>query len=71
MFALPLDPFLAAAMAFPAQFVPPLVTIGYVATRVGLVVWRRSGHTPRSADLVPSGQPGQGHESPVENVNAK
>jgi hypothetical protein len=71
MFTLPLDPFLAAAMAFPAQFVPPLVTIGYVATRVGLVVWRRSGHTPRSADLVQSGQPGQGHESPVENVNAK
>lgn len=71
MFALPLDPFLAAAMAFPAQFVPPLVTIGYVATRVGLVVWRRSGHTPRSADLVPSGQPGQGHDSPVKNVNAQ
>lgn len=47
MFALPLDPFVAAAMAFPAQYVPPLVTIGYAAVRVGLVVWRRSGRMPR------------------------
>jgi hypothetical protein len=43
MFALPVDPFLAAAMAFPMPWVPPLATIGYAALRVGLVAWRRSG----------------------------
>ena len=47
MFALPVDPFLAAAMAFPMPWVPPLATIGYTAVRVGLVAWRRSGRTPR------------------------
>jgi len=71
MFALPLDPFLAAAMAFPAQFVPPLVTIGYTAVRVGRVMWRRSGRTPRLTDPIPSSQPGPGRDSTIENVSAQ
>ena len=41
MFALPIDPFLAAAMAFPVAWMPALATIGYTAVR--LVAWRRSG----------------------------
>ncbi len=43
MFALPVDPFLAAAMAFPVPLMAPLATIGYAALRVGLVAWRRPG----------------------------
>ena len=42
MFALPVDPFLAAAVAFPAPLMVPLATIGYTAVRVGLVARRRS-----------------------------
>ena len=47
MFALPVDPFLAAAMAFPVAWMAPLATIGYTAIRICLVAWRRSGHAPR------------------------
>lgn len=43
MFALPVDPFLAAAMAFPVPLMAPLAAIGYTAVRVGIVTWRRSG----------------------------
>ena len=43
MFALPVDPFLAAAMAFPLAWLPPVATIGYAAVRLGLVAWRRRG----------------------------
>ena len=46
-FALPIDPFLAAAMAFPVPLMAPLATIGYAALRVGIVAWRRSGHASR------------------------
>ncbi|MGD0019157.1 MAG: glycosyltransferase 87 family protein [Candidatus Limnocylindrales bacterium] len=47
MFALPIDPFLAGAMAFPVPLMAPLATIGYTAIRVGLVAWRRSGRARR------------------------
>ena len=43
MFALPVDPFLAAAMAFPVPLMAPLATIGYTAVRVFLVARRRAG----------------------------
>ena len=43
MFALPVDPFLAASMAFPMYWMPPLATIGYTAVRIGIVAWRSSG----------------------------
>ena len=39
MFALPVDPFMAAAMAVPLAGVPAVVTIGYAAVRLALV-WR-------------------------------
>jgi len=42
MFALPVDPFMAAAMAFPWPGVPALVTIGYAIVRVTLEVRQRS-----------------------------
>lgn len=42
MFALPVDPFLAAAMAFPMTWGPPLVAIGYTSIRLVLVGRRRS-----------------------------
>lgn len=42
MFALPVDPFLAAAMAFPIPLAPPLMTICYAAARLGAIAWRRS-----------------------------
>ena len=47
MFALPVDPFLAAGMAFPVAWMAPLATIGYTAIRICLVMWRRSGRAPR------------------------
>lgn len=43
MFALPVDPFAAAAMAFPWPGVPALVTIGYAIVRLVLEMRRRSG----------------------------
>jgi hypothetical protein len=42
MFALPVDPFMAAAMAFPLPGVPALVTIGYTIVRLVLEMRRRS-----------------------------
>lgn len=39
MFALPVDPFLAAAMAFPLADVPAIVTVGYAIVRLALW-WR-------------------------------
>ena len=48
IFALPVDPFLAAAMAFPMPWIAPVVTIGYTAIRLGVIMWRRrSGPAPR------------------------
>jgi len=41
MFALPVGPFVAAAMAFPWPGAPALVTIGYAAVRLALEVRRR------------------------------
>jgi len=49
MFALPVNPFLAAAMAFPWRGVPALVTIGYAIVRLVLEMRRRS---PRARRLV-------------------
>lgn len=49
MFALPVDPFLAAAMAFPFPLVPPLLTIAYTAVRLGVAIHsRRFGTTLRT-----------------------
>ncbi|HEX7495641.1 MAG TPA: hypothetical protein VF349_03305 [Candidatus Limnocylindrales bacterium] len=45
MFALPVDPFLAAGMAIPLRQVAPIMTIAYTAIRVGLLAWRRSGRS--------------------------
>ncbi len=47
MFALPVGPFVAAAMAFPWPGIPALVTIGYAIVRLALEVRRRR---PRSGD---------------------
>jgi hypothetical protein len=41
MFALPIDPFLAAVMAMPLPLMPPLTTIGYTAARLASIWWRR------------------------------
>jgi hypothetical protein len=41
MFALPVDPFLAAAMAFPVPLGPPLLTIVYAVVRLGAAARRR------------------------------
>jgi hypothetical protein len=42
MFALPVDPFMAAAMAVPLPGIPALVTIGYSTVRLVLEMRRRS-----------------------------
>jgi hypothetical protein len=47
MFALPVDPFLAATMAFPLPMVAPVMTIAYAAVRLGVVMWRRRGRRPQ------------------------
>jgi len=47
MFALPVDPFLAATMAFPLPLVAPVMTIAYAAVRLGVVMWRRRGRGPQ------------------------
>ncbi len=47
MFALPVDPFMAAAMAFPWPGVPALVTIGYAIVRLVLEMRRRSRRARR------------------------
>jgi hypothetical protein len=47
MFALPVDPFLAATMALPLPMVVPLMTIAYTAVRLGVVMWRRRGRGPQ------------------------
>jgi hypothetical protein len=51
MFALPVDPFLAAAMAFPWPGVPALVTIAYAVVRLVLVMRRRSRRARRLPPL--------------------
>ncbi len=48
MFALPVGPFVAGAMAFPWPGIPALVTIGYAAVRLALEMRRR-----RSARVAP------------------
>lgn len=53
MFALPLDPFLAASMAFPLPLVVPILTIVYACVRVGLVVRRRSRGAPQPSVASP------------------
>jgi hypothetical protein len=45
MFALPVDPLLAAAMAFPLPLVPPLLTIAYTAVRLGVAIHNRRFRT--------------------------
>jgi len=55
MFALPVDPFLAATMAFPLPLVAPIMTIAYTAIRVGLVLWRRHERAPKPGVKEPAG----------------
>jgi hypothetical protein len=55
MFALPVDPFLAAAMALPLPFAPPLVTIGYTVVRLGMAWRRRSRVAPQHLPVAASG----------------
>ena len=55
MFALPVDPFLAATMAFPLPMVAPVMTIAYAVVRLGVVMWRRRGRGPQR---VPTGTGG-------------
>jgi hypothetical protein len=45
MFALPVDPLLAAAMAFPLPLVPTLLTIAYTAVRLGVAIHNRRFRT--------------------------
>jgi hypothetical protein len=59
MFALPVDPFLAAAMAFPLPLVVPILTIAYTVVRVGVVLRRRSGRGPQG--LVEPGRSKDSH----------
>jgi hypothetical protein len=47
IFALPVDPFLAATMAFPLPMVAPVMIIAYAAVRLGVVMWRRRGRGPQ------------------------
>lgn len=47
MLALPVDPFLAATMAFPLPMIAPLMTIAYTVVRVGVVLWRRRERAPK------------------------
>src|ERR1035437_4675142 len=47
IFALPVDPFLAATMAFPLPLVAPIMTIAYTAVRLGVVMWRRRGRASK------------------------
>jgi hypothetical protein len=53
MFALPVDPFLAATMAFPLPMVAPVMTIAYAVVRLGVVMWRHRGRGPQQR--VPTG----------------
>lgn len=55
MFALPVDPFLAAAMAFPLPLIPPLVTIAYAVIRIGLAVRGRGRSTATGGAVVAPG----------------
>jgi hypothetical protein len=48
MFALPVDPFLAATMAFPLPLIAPIMTIAYTAVRLGVVMRRRRGSPPKA-----------------------
>ena len=52
MFALPVDPFLAAAMAFPVPLGPPLLTIVYAAVRLWVALRRRSSPHSGSGSAV-------------------
>jgi hypothetical protein len=56
LFALPVDPFLAAGMAFPLPLVAPIMTIAYTVVRVGVVIWRRRRGAPQP-DPLALGQP--------------
>ncbi len=61
MFALPVDPFLAAAMAFPLPLVAPIMTIAYTVVRCGVVMWRRRRRAPQpDARALGQSQDGQG-----------
>jgi hypothetical protein len=47
IFALPVDPFLAAGMAVPLRYVPAVLTIAYTAIRLGLALRERAALAPK------------------------